>query len=112
MSKVYVATTPLLKGRVSWVCPGCKGEHNVTVSGTKNSMGATWGWNGSVDNPTFTPSVMVQYHHPTKNIAYQCHCFVRNGVIEFLGDCNHELRGQKVPMTEYPEGKPYWDNVA
>lgn len=32
-----------------------------------------------------------------------CHSFVRNGVIEFLSDCTHALKGQHVPLPDWPE---------
>lgn len=34
---------------------------------------------------------------------YVCHCFIRNGMIEFLTDCTHNLAGQTVPMVDLPE---------
>lgn len=68
-------------------CPGCGCSHVVRVEGP-----GAWGWNGSMDRPTFTPSVLV-----TPN---RCHLFVRDGRIEFLRDCHHALAGQTVDMAE------------
>ena len=31
-----------------------------------------------------------------------CHYFLRAGVIEYLGDCTHALRGQKVMLPDWP----------
>lgn len=31
-----------------------------------------------------------------------CHSFVRAGKIEFLGDCTHALKGQTVPLPDWP----------
>ena len=31
-----------------------------------------------------------------------CHYFLRAGVIEYLGDCTHSMRGLKVPLPELP----------
>lgn len=32
-----------------------------------------------------------------------CHAFVRDGQMEFLGDCTHGLAGQTVPIPPWPE---------
>ena len=68
-------------------CPGCKMNH---------SFDSRWTFNGNVDKPTFSPSLLVHsdgYHK-------KCHSFVREGKIQFLGDCEHELAGQTVDMEE------------
>jgi len=98
-------------------CPGCKEEHVVTVSG-KNPI---WTWNGSLDAPTFNPSVLVtsghyvqgeegkpcwctyNAEHPDKPApfhCFRCHSFVRDGRIQFLSDCMHELAGQTVNLPD------------
>lgn len=33
-----------------------------------------------------------------------CHYFLRNGQIQYLGDCTHAMRGQTVPL-------PAWDRM-
>lgn len=75
-----------------WHCPGCKGGHGVPVLG-----GRAWGWNQSVERPTLTPSVHVLPHEGGQ---VRCHCFVRDGRIEFLSDCGHALAGRTVDMEE------------
>ena len=56
-----------------------------------------WTWNGSLSKPTLSPSILKQ---PIPDAGQRrCHSFVREGVVEFLGDCDHELAGKKVPMT-------------
>jgi len=32
-----------------------------------------------------------------------CHSFIRDGKIQFLGDCTHALAGQTVDLPELPE---------
>lgn len=34
----------------------------------------------------------------------RCHSFVRAGMIEFLSDCTHALRGQTVSIPDWPDG--------
>jgi hypothetical protein len=77
-------------------CPGCGYHHSVAVNGTHNESSASWGWNGDLENPTFTPSVLVNASMP----EHRCHSFVREGKIEFLSDCFHSLAGQTVELPE------------
>lgn len=73
-------------------CPGCGYSHPFHVP--------HWNWNGSLDKPTFTPSLIVNRGMP--NV---CHLFLTDGVIQFLDDCYHALKGQKVPCPDYEESK-------
>lgn len=90
--------------RVLWWCPGCDDVHMVPVT-PDNPDG--WGFDGNLDHPTLTPSVFVNPPHLTKlgsgtPPGPACHSFVRAGRIEFLGDSEHELAGQTVPMGPVP----------
>jgi hypothetical protein len=79
---------------VIWDCPGCKEWHSVPVEGPQ-----AWGFNGDLLHPTLTPSVL--YNKDLRNKSRPlCHIFLRDGVIEFLGDCTHEMAGKKVPLSE------------
>lgn len=82
---------------LTWYCPGCKGGHGVPTQG-KNA----WGWNQSTASPTLTPSVLVLAHEtsPPFNPQPRCHSFIRDGRLQFLDDCGHELAGQTVEMEE------------
>jgi len=61
-----------------------------------------WGWNGSMDSPTFTPSIFVNRGevNPT---APACHSFVTDGKIQFLGDCSHSMAGTTVEIPDWDE---------
>jgi hypothetical protein len=83
----------LLPDFIFW-CPGCKCGHGLWVT-RKNSRGAQWTWDGDQEKPTFTPSLLMD---TTKS---RCHLFVRNGMLEFLSDCEHELAGKTVPMEPF-----------
>lgn len=72
-------------------CPGCRCSHPVEVP--------RWTWNGSVDKPTFSPSLLCNQHHAES----RCHSFVRDGRIEFLTDCHHELAGKTVEIPNWDE---------
>ena len=102
-------------GRLGFHCPGCSTMHVVRV--VPDGALPCWGFNGDHERPTFTPSVLVSgtYWEPEvtpENIAEWrrapwpqhkvervCHSFVRDGQIQFLGDCTHALAGQTVPLT-------------
>jgi len=75
-------------------CPGCKGYHAYT---TKHPTASGWTFNGDVDKPTFSPSLLVHGKDPEK----RCHLFMKGGMIQFLGDCYHELAGQTVECPEW-----------
>lgn len=91
---------------VFW-CPGCKGAHQVATGG---GPGPRWGFNGNVDRPTFTPSLLVRYPaNPEAEEEFKewrtervCHSFITDGQIQFLGDCTHPMAGQTVPIPKWP----------
>lgn len=87
-------------------CPGCAeimsndGLHMLPVN--NNIKSPSWKWNGSVDLPTLEPSILTRY-----NEDKICHCFLRDGVFEFLSDCTHSLAGQKIKIGELPRWTEY-----
>lgn len=74
-------------------CPGCGHSHVFSDK---------WQFNGDLAKPTFTPSLM---NRSTRDKDFVCHLFLRDGVIEFCGDCTHALAGQSVPCPEF-EAEP------
>lgn len=77
-------------------CPGCKMPHVVYVTTHDRP---SWTFNGDLDRPTFSPSVSVQWEEREESRV--CHSFVRDGKIQFLGDCTHSLAGQTVELPEW-----------
>jgi hypothetical protein len=87
-------------------CPGCKTSHSVNVNPAAGRP--CWGFNGNVDRPTFTPSVLVTMSDPDGELPDErCHSFVRDGRIQFLGDCTHALSGQTVDLPPFPDPKDW-----
>lgn len=82
-------------------CPGCDEAHAVQVGG--EHPGPKWSWNGSLERPTFQPSVLVRGNKGDTVNPYVCHSFVVEGRIQFLGDCTHALAEQTVDLPEPPE---------
>lgn len=79
-------------------CPGCGYGHSFRVNADAGRP--QWTWNGSVEEPTFAPSLMVNRDFP----AARCHSIVTDGKIAFLTDCFHTLAGQTVDL-------PDWDSA-
>lgn len=77
-------------------CPGCKTLHPIHV-GEQHKI--RWGFNGDLNKPTFTPSLMVNGGHAES----QCHSFITDGKILFLSDCHHNLAGQTVDLPKISE---------
>lgn len=102
-------------GYTYW-CQGCKSHH--TVRTMSKVGGAVWGFNGNHEKPTFTPSVLVTNGHfssrhkpgdpcwcSTQDADFKCqrcHTFITDGMVNFLGDCTHELAGQTLPLPDLP----------
>lgn len=96
-------------------CPGCKDWHIISTA---------WQVSEDMDKPTVQPSILVRNGHFAPHRAegsgcwctfYKehppepgekvfkcalCHSFIRNGMIQFLDDCSHELKGQTVELPE------------
>ena len=104
---------------VYFKCPGCNCDHGVWTE--KNDQAhAVWDFNGNMDAPTFSPSILVRWVETPQNLEKDekgnfikgadgrvkgakdmvCHSFITNGMIQFLGDCTHELAGKTVEMIE------------
>lgn len=94
---------------VLFQCPGCKLAHMINV-GNGHEPKPRWDWDGNVEAPTFSPSILVTWKDPDGELSDDiCHSFVRGGRIEFLGDCTHELKGQTVEIADLP---PYYTTEA
>lgn len=87
-------------------CPGCEEAHGIHVEKPR-SNGAKWTFDGNVNAPTFSPSIHITspehtFEDGVKIEATCCHYFLKAGVLDFLGDCTHALKGTKVPLPELP----------
>lgn len=57
-----------------------------------------WSWNGDVDRPTLRPSISSRIEWLKEPVV--CHCFVDDGLVQFLDDSTHSLAGQTVPLLD------------
>ena len=78
-------------GMYYFYCPACKENHQIALS--ENDCGfPIWTWNGDTEKPTISPSILVQWPY------HRCHSFIRDGKIEYLSDCTHELAGKTIEL--------------
>lgn len=75
---------------LAFKCPGCNKVHRIDF---------TWKWNGDLEKPTITPSVLIL--GGLDGTKHMCHSIVTDGRIHFLDDCDHMLAGQTVDLPEY-----------
>jgi hypothetical protein len=82
-----------------FTCPGCSqwDEPGSSLHGT-HVVTTGWTFNGDVDKPTLSPSVLVTGKY--RDEERRCHSFVHDGRIQFLSDCTHNLAGQTVELPE------------
>lgn len=84
----------------AFYCPGCENVHVYYVRGQ-----TTWEFSGSIESPTFTPSLLntcPQHPDPKQR---RCHLFLTDGKLVFCGDCSHDLAGKTVELPEYDWSK-------
>lgn len=114
------------EGMFSFFCPGCGWAHVYYVNSPhwrKGGDSKGWQFNGDLNNPTFTPSLLNTWgkqadpnfiepegERPDKTgWSGRCHLFVTNGVINYCGDSTHELSGkQNVPMKDWDAEAHQW----
>lgn len=92
-------------------CPGCDSPHVISDA-----------WDVDPDAATISPSVLVYSRKrfidetlegdaltAAKNITESpnCHSFITNGRIQFLGDSTHQLSGQTVELPDWR-----WESAA
>lgn len=102
------------KGTYTFNCPA--GHIHYINTLIPNHKNAQWDFNGDVNKPTFTPSISEkcgQYvaecdeehreYYKKENLGYICHFIITNGMIQFCGDCTHDLKNTTVELPEIIE---------
>lgn len=80
-------------------CPACGYGH---LFWTEREPGLPkWSFDGNLEQPTFSPSMLVNASKTDPVGHPRCHSFVKNGKIQFLDDCSHSMKGQTVDLTEF-----------
>lgn len=88
---------------VGWMfwCPACENCHAYYVEQPNGSNKAQWQFNGNIEKPTFTPSLLAYRTLSNGQRETICHLFVTDGLIQYQGDCPHKLAGQTIPMEPF-----------
>ena len=90
--KFYVLIDNPTEKRYGFHCEGCGNSHFVRVRGPK----PCWKVHGvEEDKPTVSPSIRVRAGR------HICHSFVKDGKIQYLNDCTHELAGKTVEIPDF-----------
>lgn len=92
-------------GQLSFHCPGCKCGHGVYVDHPGPNR-PVWEWNNSLYEPTFKPSIKIEWYDQVGPRHMICHSYVTDGKIEFLIDSTHWLAGQTVEIPDFEEVEP------
>lgn len=88
----------------SFWCPGCNEYHAYyTAHSELRKQGPCWQFDGDMQKPTFSPSLLNTWTHGENNEPRRCHLFLKNGLLEFCGDCTHSLAGKTVPLPPWDE---------
>jgi len=91
-------------------CPGCKNWHRFHSGGVEAPNKPQWEFDGNMDKPTLSPSYLT-WHGGTgadgkwNDRHYVCHSFIKNGMIQFLGDCTHELKNKTIELLDIDLGE-------
>lgn len=84
-------------------CPACKQAHEFDER---------WTYNGKPEAPTFRNSMLVYGWVSPDPVKYpgapRCHSYVTDGNIEFLSDCDHEMKGTTVRLPDWDATKGMW----
>ena len=110
-----------VEGGYSYWCQGCEEVHSVRTDGDA----AVWSFDGNLEAPTFSPSVLTTSGHylsdhkpgdkcwctyaaehpdrPAHFKCRRCHTFIKGGIVQFLSDCSHALAGQTLPLPDLPD---------
>jgi hypothetical protein len=93
--KIKLVVSKLSPHYQMW-CPACATLHEVNSG---------WTFNGDMEKPTFSPSILVTWsdHEGNKIKGKRCHSFLRDGIWQFLSDCTHDKAGMNVAMVDLPD---------
>ena len=94
MAKVHLADPET--GWHIFHCPGCGCSHSFW---TNDPDKPRWSFNDDLEKPTVSPSHRVKSGNANGDTI--CHSFIRDGMIQYLNDCTHHLKGMTVKMVDW-----------
>lgn len=100
-------------------CPACNCGHGIWTTVPNGTTGAVWQFNGDMERPSFTPSLLITRHlwdppvtpenqeewnrnpWPQKEVKHICHLFLTDGKIHYCSDSTHEMAGKVVDLVAF-----------
>ena len=88
-----------LAGYSFW-CPGCLGLHVFYTAGN-----VVWAFNGDMEKPTFSPSLLNTCANHTDPARRVCHLNLTDGNLQYHADCTHGYAGKIVALVAPPSAE-------
>ena len=80
------------KGQLLFWCPGCNGMKSIDAK--------RWNWDGNLDEPTLSPSILQKVGPFQDGHTDVCHSFVTKGRISYCADCTHAMAGHEYDLPD------------
>ena len=103
-AKLHVREMNPNKKMYLFYCEGCDDVHIFHVGSDWGDQ-HNWGFNGNLDCPSFTPSLLMRWKWGEEQVERVCHLVLTDGKINYCGDCTHKLAGQTVDMPNMLDWK-------
>lgn len=86
---------------IAHYCPACRELHTFSCQQPDPLTGCKWVWDGNIIRPTLTPSINITWTHGNK-LTRRCHYTLEAGILQFIEDCTHELKGIRMSLPALP----------
>ena len=97
MAKIKTSENAKGERIYKFICPACSCEH---------AFNDGWSFNHDYDKPTISPSFLQRGFLGFKGedpMYGTCHSFIKDGMIQYLGDCTHEMKNKTVELPDITE---------
>ena len=95
---VVDAADQVIERRLWYQCPACDSQHGIRIEGPE----PRWGWNGSVEAPTLTPSVLSYIPKNDGTRETLCHHHLTDGRVVVCGD-SPKRPNETLPLPPLPD---------
>jgi len=79
--------------KLEFWCTGCGAYHSVPLVGDD-----PWFFDGDYERPTILPSLVLHRVTETGKVVNTCHLCLTGGILYYLSDSEHRMRGQNIPL--------------
>src|SRR4051812_36960049 len=88
-----------VNGSQAFFCLGCKALHLIDTR---------WVFNYNHEKPTFKPDCCVMVGpmpegHPFAGRSFKCHFTIVDGVINYMADSTHDMKGMSLHLPDFEE---------